>query len=36
MQLLELGVFSADMPQGGLEVPWTYKFLGEPEDVAKI
>ena len=28
--------FSVDMPQGGLEVPSTYEFLGEPKDVVKI
>ena len=28
--------YSADLPQGGLEVPCAYVFLGEPKDVAKI
>lgn len=25
-----------DLPQGGLEVPCTYKFLGEPKDVVNV
>jgi len=28
--------FSADLPQGGLEVPCTYTFSGDSKDVAKI
>lgn len=28
--------FSADLPQGGLEVPCELKFKGEPNDVAKV
>ena len=28
--------FSADLPQGGLEVPCTLKFKGEPKDVKKV
>ena len=28
--------FSADIPQGGLEVPCTYKFLGKTKNVVKI
>ena len=28
--------FSADLPQGGLEVPCTLLFRGEPKDIAKM
>ena len=28
--------FSADLPQGGLEVPCTLMFRGDPKDVAKM
>lgn len=28
--------FSADLPQGGLEVPCILKFQGDPKDVAKV
>jgi len=28
--------YSADLPQGGLEVPCILKFRGEPKDVAKV
>ena len=27
--------YSADLPQGGLEVPCTFEFKGEPGDVKK-
>ena len=28
--------FSADLPQGGLEVPCTLRFIGEAKDVRKL
>ena len=34
--VIEVRRFSADLPQGGLEAPCMYEFLGEPKDVAKI